>query len=91
MSEMRQRETGATEVTVSGVQARNPLADGADRLGDEVFTGDIANGAGAENDFPIPGLADEEGFRADPATKIFAARRWASRPAGQPDCCPDGA
>jgi hypothetical protein len=63
---MRQRETGATDVTVSGVQARNPLADG------------IA----AENDFPIPELADEEGFRADAATETFTGPRWASRPAG---------
>jgi hypothetical protein len=42
----------------------------------------MADGIATENHFPITGLADEEGFRADPATKIFAARRSASRPAG---------
>jgi hypothetical protein len=44
-------------MTVAGVQAMNPLAASADRLGDEALTGDISSGSGVENDFPAPGLA----------------------------------
>jgi hypothetical protein len=57
MSEGASERRGATEVTVPGVPARNPLADGADRLGDEALTGDFFSGTGVENDFPAQGLA----------------------------------